>query len=72
MDRGAWRATVHGVAKSQTAACVCVYVYIYIYTYIYNCSVSVYYYLAYLAHIAKKKDGINESARQSHASFGMY
>jgi len=43
MDRGAWWATVHGVAKSQTqlsmcvyvcvcvCVCVCVYIYIFIY-----------------------------------------
>ena len=31
MDRGAWRATVHGVAKSRTRACVCVCVCVYEY-----------------------------------------
>ena len=44
MERGAWRATVHGVAKNQvqlsdftfflyTHIYVCVYIYIYIYIY---------------------------------------
>ena len=26
-DRGAWRATVHGVAKSRTCVCVCEYIF---------------------------------------------
>ena len=53
MDRGDWRATVPGVAKSQTRLtnlahmciymCVCVYIYIYIYIYIYNFSIIAYY-----------------------------
>ena len=40
MDSGAWRATVHGVLKSQTRLSslyfiyVCVYVFMYVYIYI--------------------------------------
>jgi len=45
MDRGAWWATVHGVAKSQTQlsmcvyVCVCVCVCVCIYIYIYICKI---------------------------------
>ena len=36
MDRGAWRATVHGVAKSRIRVCVCVCVCVCVYDYIFD------------------------------------
>ena len=52
MDRGAWWATVHRVAKSPTRlkelSTVYIYVYIYIYIYIciYICILAIYTYIA--------------------------